>query len=50
MIRFLFSLLLAMATALGPLLPPGEAAGVAKTLTQTPVTGRLADGGPFAGG
>jgi hypothetical protein len=30
-------------------LPPGEAAGVAKTLVQTPVTGRLADGGTFRG-
>src|SRR5688572_7731071 len=36
MIRFLFSLLLAMATALGPLLPPGEAAGVAKTPRRHP--------------
>jgi hypothetical protein len=30
-------------------LPQGEAAVVAKTLTQTPVTGRLADGGTFRG-
>jgi hypothetical protein len=30
-------------------LPLSEAAGVAKTLAQTPVTGRLADGGTFQG-
>jgi hypothetical protein len=33
----------------GLLLPPGAAAVVAKTLVQTPVTGRLADGGTFHG-
>jgi hypothetical protein len=30
-------------------LPLSEAAGIAKTLVQTPVTGRLADGGTFHG-
>src|SRR2546428_3748000 len=30
-------------------LPPSEAHVVAKTLAQTPVTGRLADGGTFHG-
>jgi hypothetical protein len=51
MTRFLLSMVLGVSTALGLLLPllPGEAAGVAKTLAQTPVTGRLADGGTFQG-
>src|SRR5882672_144306 len=48
MTRFLLALGLAVSTTLG-LLPFGEAAVVAKTLTQTPVTGRLADGGTFRG-
>jgi len=51
MTRFLFSMVLAVSAALGLLLPLslGEAAVVAKTLAQTPVTGRLADGGTFQG-
>jgi hypothetical protein len=51
MAQFLLSLVLGVSTALGLLfpLPPGEAAVVAKTLAQTPVTGRLADGGTFQG-
>ena len=51
MTRFLLSIVLGVSTALGLLLPLplGEAAGVAKTLAQTPVTGRLADGGTFQG-
>jgi hypothetical protein len=51
MTRFLLSLVFGVSAALGLLLPlpPGEAAGVAKTLRQTPVTGRLADGGTFHG-
>ena len=51
MTRFLLSVVLGMSTALGLLLPllPGETAVVAKTLAQTPVTGRLADGGTFQG-
>jgi hypothetical protein len=51
MTRFLCSLLLGVNAALGLLvpLPLSEAAGVAKTLAQTPVTGRLADGGTFQG-
>src|SRR6266851_3662773 len=43
---------LLVVTTIGSLLlplPPGEAAVVAKTLAQTPVTGRLADGGTFHG-
>jgi hypothetical protein len=49
--RFLFSLTLGVLAGLGLLrpLPLGEAAGIAKTLAQTPVTGRLADGGTFRG-
>ena len=51
MTRFLLSLVFGVSAALGLLrpLPPGEAAVVAKTLAQTPVTGRLADGGTFHG-
>jgi hypothetical protein len=51
MTRFLLSLVLGVSAALGLLLPRplGEAAGLAKTLAQTPVTGRLADGGTFQG-
>ena len=51
MTRFLLSVVLGMSTALGLLLLllPGETAVVAKTLAQTPVTGRLADGGTFQG-
>ncbi len=51
MTRFLLSVVLGVSAALGLLLPlpPGEAAVVAKTLAQTPVTGRLADGGTFHG-
>src|SRR5262245_57085110 len=43
MTRFLLSIILGMIAGLGLLLPlpPGEAAVVAKTLMQTPVTGRL---------
>ena len=51
MTRFLLSMVLGVSTALGLLLPLplSEAAGVAQTLAQTPVTGRLADGGTFQG-
>jgi len=51
MTRFLLALIFAVSMALGPLrpLPPGEAAVIATTLAQTPVTGRLADGGTFHG-
>src|SRR4029450_1669089 len=51
MTRFLLSLVLGASPVLGLLfpLPPSEAAVVAKTLVQTPVTGRLADGGTFQG-
>jgi hypothetical protein len=51
MTRFLLSIVLGVSTVLGLLLPlpPSEAAVVAKTLVQTPVTGRLADGGTFQG-
>ena len=51
MTRFLLFVVLGISTALGLLrrLSPGEAASVAKTLAQTPVTGRLADGGTFQG-
>ena len=47
MTRILLSMLLGVSAALGLLLPLplSEAAGVAKTLAQTPVTCRLADGG-----
>jgi hypothetical protein len=51
MTRFLLSFVLGVFMALGLLnpLPLGEAAGVAQTLTQMPVTGRLDDGGTFRG-
>jgi hypothetical protein len=51
MTRFLLSMILGVSAGLGLLLPLplGEAAVVAKTLAQTPVTGRLADGGTFHG-
>jgi hypothetical protein len=51
MTRFLLSIVLGVSAALGLLrpLPLGEAAVVAKTLVQTPVAGRLADGGTFHG-
>jgi hypothetical protein len=51
MTRFLLSVVLGVSATLGLLrpLPLGEAAVVAKTLAQTPVTGRLADGGTFHG-
>ena len=51
MTRFLLSLVLGVSPVLGLLLPlpPSEAAVVAKTLVQIPVTGRLADGGTFQG-
>ena len=49
--RFLPSIVLGVSAALGLMrpLPPSEAHVVAKTLAQTPVTGRLADGGTFHG-
>ena len=51
MTRFLLSMVLGVSAALGLLLPLplSEGAVVAKTLAQTPVTGRLADGGTFQG-
>ena len=51
MTRFLLVLLLGVSAALGLLrpLPLGAASVVVKTLAQTPVTGRLADGGTFHG-
>ena len=51
MTRFLLSMVLGVSAALGLLLPLplSEAAVVAKTLAQTPVTGRFADGGTFQG-
>jgi hypothetical protein len=51
MIRFLLAVVLGVSVGLGLLrpLPHAEAAGVAKTLAQTPVIGRLADGGTFHG-
>jgi hypothetical protein len=51
MTRFLLFLTLSVIAGMGLLLPlpPGETAVVAKTLAQTPVTGRLADGGTFHG-
>ena len=51
MICSLLYIVFGVSTALGLLLPlvPGEASVVAKTLAQTPVTGRLADGGTFHG-
>ena len=51
MTRFLLSMVLGVSAALGLLLPLplSEAAIIAKTLAQTPVTGRLADGGTFQG-
>ena len=49
--RCLLSITLSVSAWLGLLclLPLGEAAVVAKTLVQMPVTGRLADGGTFHG-
>src|SRR5262245_30745891 len=51
MARCLRSLVLGIMAGLGLLLPlqPGEAYVVTQTLTQTPVTGRLAGGGTFHG-
>jgi hypothetical protein len=51
MTRFLLSVVLGVSAALGLLLPLalGEATVIVKTLAQTPVTGRLADGGTFRG-
>ena len=51
MTRFLLVVVLAVSMDLGLLcpLPQGEAAVVAKSLAQTPVTGRLTDGGTFRG-
>ena len=51
MTRFLLAVVLGVSAGLGLLrpLPSGEAAVVAKSLAQTPVTGRLADGGTFHG-
>jgi hypothetical protein len=51
MTRFLLVVVLAVSMSLGLLhpLPQGEAAVGAKSLAQTPVTGRLADGGTFHG-
>jgi len=51
MTRFLLSMVLGVSAALGLLLPLplSEAAVVAKTLAQTPVAGRFADGGTFQG-
>src|SRR5438093_12608806 len=51
MSRCLFFITQGVIAGLGLLrpLPSGEAAGIAKTLSQTPVTGRLADGGTFHG-
>src|SRR4030095_493122 len=48
---FLLAMVLGVRAALGLLLPlpPGEAAVITKTLAQTPVTGRLANGGTFHG-
>src|SRR6266853_827352 len=50
-VHFLLSIALGVSAGLWLLLPLplGEAAVVAKTLAQTPVTGRLADGGTFQG-
>ena len=49
--RSLLSIVFGVSAGLGLLLPllQGEAAVVAKTLVQMPVTGRLADGGTFHG-
>jgi hypothetical protein len=51
MTRVLLFMVLGVSAALGLLLPlaPGEATVIVKTLAQTPVTGRLADGGTFHG-
>ena len=51
MARCLRTFMLGMMAGLGLLLPlpQGEAAVVTQTLTQTPVSGRLADGGTFHG-
>src|SRR5262249_21987430 len=47
----LLAIVLGVSAALGLLLPlpPGAAAGITKTLAQTPVTGHLAHGGTFHG-
>ena len=49
--RFLLSITLSAIAGLGLLRPLqlGEASVIAKTLAQTPVTGRLTDGGTFRG-
>ena len=49
--RYVLFCFLVVIAVVGPLLPlrPGEAYVVTKTLAQTPVTGRLADGGTFHG-
>jgi hypothetical protein len=49
--RYSLFCFLVVIAVVGPLLPlpPGEAYVVTKTLAQTPVTGRLADGGTFHG-
>jgi len=49
--RYVLFFFLIVIAVMGPLLPlrPGEAYVVTKTLSQTPVTGRLADGGTFHG-
>ena len=49
--RYMRSLFLIVATVVGLMLPlePCEAHSVTHTLTQTPVTGRLAAGGTFHG-
>ena len=51
MTRFLLSVVLGVSAGLGLLLPlpPGEAYVITKTLAQTPVIGRLANGGIFHG-
>ena len=51
MTRFLLSIVLGVSAGLALLLPlpPGEAYVITKTLAQTPVIGRLANGGTFHG-
>jgi len=51
MTRYARTLMLGMMAGLGLLLPlpQGEAAVVTPTITRTPVSGRLADGGTFRG-
>jgi hypothetical protein len=51
MLRYVLFFFFVVSAVGGPLLPlrPGEAYVVTKTLAQTPVTGRLADGGTFHG-